>query len=351
MRIYSIALKQFRCFASTEVVFNKSVVVIKGSNGAGKTSLLEALYYACYLRSFRTRTTREMIQHGNEAFSVKINFMIDTENTSMSVGYSPARRLIKLNNTAITSYKDLLSSYRIIALTEDDLLLIKGMPDVRRHFLDQAITLVKPEYPALLKKHAAILEQRNALLQHTPISKDSYELWTTQLVETTQAIRDYRMAMVMELEASVNTLVETIFDNAFNVSLTYKPKARYETVPLNQLMSQEQFAGHSLIGAHLDDCAIAFQSKSSKQYASKGQQKLIALLLKIAQPATRSPESCTFILDDVLSDLDNDRVRKLIRLLASYKTQVIMTSPLTHPFLDEVCSTYDYESINFDTLK
>jgi DNA replication and repair protein RecF len=351
MRIQSIVLKQFRCFTSTEVAFTKPVVIIKGSNGAGKTSLLEALYYACYLRSFRTRTTREMIQHGTEAFSVKIQFNIDQEDTNMSVGYSPARRLIKLNNTAITSYKDLLSSYRIIALTEDDLLLIKGMPDVRRHFLDQAITLVKPEYPAILKKHAAILEQRNALLQQHPISKDSYELWTSQLSEVTQHIRTYRAAMITELEASVNELITNTFDNAFSISLTYKPKSRYETVPLSQLIQQEQFAGHSLIGSHLDDCSIEFQSKSSKQYASKGQQKLIALLLKIAQPATRNPESCTFILDDVLSDLDNNRIRKLIRLLASYKTQVIMTSPLTHPFLDEVCSTYDYESINFDTLK
>lgn len=351
MRIHSIALKQFRCFTSTEVALSKPVVVIKGSNGAGKTSLLEALYYACYLRSFRTRTTREMIQHGNEAFSVKINFMIDAEDTCMSVGYSPARRLIKLNNTTITSYKDLLSSYRIIALTEDDLLLIKGMPDTRRHFLDQAITLVKPEYATALKKHAAIVEQRNALLNHNPISKESYDLWTSQLIEATNTIRDYRTAMVTDLETSVNNLITGSFDNAFSVTLTYKPKDRYEKIPLNQLMTQEQYAGHSLIGAHLDDCSIAFQSKSSKQYASKGQQKLIALLLKIAQPATRNPESCTFILDDVLSDLDNDRIRKLISLLASYKTQVIMTSPLTHPFLDEVCSTYDYESINFDSQK
>ena len=350
MRVTAVTIKQFRCFESRSILFNKPFCLISGPNGSGKTSLLEALYYACYLRSFRTRTTRELIGFDESAFSLKLQ-VEETgglEKHAIVVGYSQEKRLIKVNEKPLTSYKELLNVYRVIALTGDDTALIKGAPENRRHFLDQAIMLDSPEYLSFLKKYAGILLQRNALLSKPGMSRESYTLWTDQLTQASQIIRERRLEMIPALEAKVNELLKTYFDMPFAVRLVYKPKDALDA-EANNFMYKEQAARYTLFGAHLDDYAIMLADKTSKQYASKGQQKLIALLLKVAQPAAiRTERPCIFVLDDLLSDFDNDKIRRVCALLASYKTQIIMTSPLEHPLLDEIESTYDCQRMAID---
>jgi DNA replication and repair protein RecF len=365
MFISSLTIKQFRCFKSKSLDFTKSLVLIEGPNGSGKTSLLEALHYSCYLRSFKTRTTRELMQFGSNAFSIKIQVTPpNSATTDLHVGYSPEKRSVKINDAPIESYKDLIASYRVISITDDDLFLIKGSPELRRSFLDQAITLTDSSYPSLLRKYSAILEQRNALLQAPYVHRESYDLWTNQLCEVANLIREKRHAVIAELNEKINELLVTYFtnqdstptpassagaraggaraDGTLHCTLVYKPR---EMPTHSDFQRQEQAARHTLFGAHLDDCSILISDKSSKHYASRGQQKLITLLLKLAQPATKNPDSCVFLLDDVVSDLDADRLSRLFKLLTSYKTQIIITSPIAHPLLHALCTPYDYERI------
>lgn len=359
MLITSVALKNFRCFTTHEVMVTKPLVLIEGPNGSGKTSLLEALYYACHLRSFKTRSTRELLQFQTNAFSIKLQLESSDpkEAYQVTVGYSPAKRLIKINGSPVKSYKELVSIYRVIAMTDDDFLLIKGGPEVRRSFLDQAITLVNPDYPVLLRRYLSILEQRNALLTANRVTYDSYQLWTDQLVECTVLIREKRQELLANLENKVNHLIELYFGNRSgtptDINLVYKPKEMPQATSASML-KLETTARRTLFGAHLDDYATLFSQKkslndhaqSSRFYASRGQQKLLSILLKIAQPATQNPQACVFLLDDIVSDLDKERLTRLFTLLTSYKTQIIMTCPLTHASLQEICNAYDYESIS-----
>ena len=348
MRIQEITIKNFRCFNDKTIGFDKPFVIIEGPNGIGKTSLLEALYYSCYLRSFRTRTTRDLIFHGSEAFSIKITYQgPDQIRNKLSVGYSPIKRSVKLNNTELTAYKDLIGSYRIIAITDEDLALIKGSPEGRRYFMDQAIILEYPDYRSLLKKFGSILEQRNALLRSRRFSQDSYTLWTDQLNEMSKQLRTHRQSVLKRTEHKVNELLTTFFGSPFTVTLTYKEKNEpHQTI--EETRQHEQLVKHTLFGAHLDDCKIFIADRASKKYASRGQQKLTAMLLKIAQPAALDPQSYVFLLDDAISDLDATRLKNLFAALASYKTQIIITSPLTHQLLHEICASYDYQRIQLE---
>ncbi len=350
MHILSAALKNFRCFTSLEVPFNKNLVLIEGPNGSGKTSLLESLHYACYLRSFKTRTTRDLVNFGASAFSIKLQ--IDNNNglpISITAGYSPeqgkqSKRLIKINDAPLKSYKELITLYRVIAMTDEDMLLIKGAPEVRRAFLDQAIMLIDPDYPVLLRKYLSILEQRNALLVASRLDYDSYQLWTEQLLAITQAVRLKRQEVLIALEQRLNNLIALFFDREqLKVQLTYKPKEILQH-DMNTLR-MEQAARRTLFGAHLDDYVTLLSQKSSRVYASRGQQKLLAMLLKVAQPATQHPQSCVFLLDDVVSDLDHERLDRFFKLLTSYQTQILITSPIPHAPLQEICTRYDYERI------
>lgn len=355
MLITSIGLKSFRCFTSHEVLFAKPVVLIEGPNGSGKTSLLEALHYACYLKSFKTRSTRELVQDGAEAFSVKVQLKAgveDEQTAHVSVGYSPARRSIKINDCPVKTYKELVNTYRVVAITDDDVQLIKGEPEIRRSFLDQAIALIEPEYAAVTRRYAAILEQRNALLASQRLTFDSYQLWTEQLIQIAGIIREKRQEVLAGLEKKLNSLIDEFFEGTdFTVQLVYRPREMPDG-GMRELLRMEQAARRTLFGAHLDDYGLLLAQKrflqkyqSSRLFASRGQQKLLTILLKLAQPAVQAPESCAFLLDDCISDLDYDKLGRLFTLLVSYKTQIILTTPLANAPLQDICNRYDYQSI------
>src|SRR3989338_8497805 len=120
--IQQVQIKNFRCFESSVFDFASSVVIIEGHNGSGKTSLLEALHYGCYLRSFRTHISRDLVAFGQDTFFLGITY----DSHVISVGLQGVKKQVKIDARAITSYKELRDFYRSITITEDDLELVRG---------------------------------------------------------------------------------------------------------------------------------------------------------------------------------------------------------------------------------
>ena len=340
MQLTHITLKHFRCFSEVSLDIQASIVLIEGLNGSGKTSLLEALHYLCYLRSFRTYTPHELIQFGSESFFIKATFSTEQFNVPMihdiQVGFTGSKRSVKVDQKTLTSYKELMQFYRIITLTEDDLALIKEGPEARRLFIDQATILENPSFITVSKACRHTVDNRNALLKQDKSNNESYQLWTEQLWHKTLAIAQERIAHLAKLQEQLNYLIDTYFKGAFSIQLTYHPKyqsgSSFEDFMARNpgLQDQEQRLGRSLFGAHLDDFAITFQDKKSKSFASRGQQKLIVLLLKIAHIrsllATTGP--AIFLLDDYMTDLDPSRSELLLNALIDLNCQLIFTSPV-----------------------
>jgi len=343
VRIANIEIKNFRCFSSLNLSFEKPIIVIEGLNGTGKTSLLEAIHYLCYLRSFRTHVPQELMQFGQDTFFIKARLHNDTvmnESYDLQVGLSGKRRLVKINNKAVASYKELLNYYRIVTITEDDLSLIKDGPEMRRIFIDQCITFFQPDMLPLFKKCKDIVENRNTLLKQN-FSHESYALWTEQLWQISDALQKSRIEALDMLENQVLDLINTYFNNEFVISLVYKPKKELRNslaeflATETTLVQDEQRFGRNLFGAHQDDFTIIFKDSASRKFASRGQQKLITLLLKIAQirclAAQNSP--AILLLDDFMTDLDTSKAGIVIQMLADLNTQLIFTVPTPHGFL------------------
>lgn len=344
MRVLAITLKHFRCFENKTITLEKPLTLIEGANGSGKTSLLEALTYACYLRSFRTRTPRELIAANQEAFSVKLTLECD-EQVTITAGYSQTKRLVKVNDRPIVSYKHLIERYRVITITDEDITLVKGYPEGRRTFIDQAALLIKPEYARVLKNYTQVLEQRNALLASSQANNQGHMLiWNEKFNSLIETIRSIRTEIVQILEKRLDYFLATYFTVPFTVRFTYTPRLATQV-----LLSQEPYVRHTLYGAHLDEYSLEITSKhttgSARSFASRGQQRLISLLLKIAQPALLDPQQCVFLLDDVISDLDEPTLAQFLKLVMSFKTQTIITSPLKNSILHDLCAPYGYERI------
>ncbi|CAN5147093.1 DNA replication/repair protein RecF [soil metagenome] len=343
MRITHVQLKNFRCFTSFELELDHPIILLEGLNGTGKTSLLEALHYICYLRSFRTHSPQELVQFGSDTFFIKARVNADqNESYDLQVGFGNKKRLVKINEKAVSTYKELLDYYRIITLNEDDLLLIKEGPDLRRLFIDQAIILSSPEHAAASRRLRDVLDNRNALLKRGG-SQESYQLWTEQLWQLSAHISSVRVQALEVLEREIKELIARYFNSSFEIQFTYQPKKNYQA-SFQEFMDSNPDLYHnemrfcrSLFGSHLDDFSIRFKEVSSRNFASRGQQKLIILLLKAAQVKSLQAlkGQCVLLLDDFMTDFDHDKVRHLITLLTDLGIQLIFTVPTLQGVLHE----------------
>jgi len=346
VKIAQLHIKQFRCFSDIVIPCNYPAVLIVGNNGTGKTSILEALHYVCYLRSFRTHSPKELIQFDQETFFIKVTFKAQSAGDlgrELQVGFSPKKRLVKLDKRTIVSYKELLDHYRVVTITEDDLELIKGGPEYRRMFIDQALFLMDGVYTEQLKKYRQVLENRNALLQHHTVDMPSYHLWTEQLFEISELLAHKRIEWLSAVERIVQELLVRYVDPEISVSFEYQSKKSAYGQSYDQFMQstpslyeQEMRFRRSLFGVHLDDFLITFQGKRSRQFASRGQQKLLVLLVKVAQIKYMHgfAGSILFLLDDFMTDFDEQRVSQLIPLLSGLGCQLIFTSPCKGRVID-----------------
>lgn len=354
MLIKSLKIKNFRCFSKLDVDFKSPVSIISGENGTGKTSILEAIHYMCYMRSFRIHTAKDLIQFDSDNFFVKALFESKVESkmsleNELQVGFSQNKKMVKLNKKNISSFKDLMDFYRVITLTEDDLWLIKGGPDARRAFLDQAILLVDHTFLEKVKEYKKVLSQRNMLFQNSnmrPISAESYDLWTAQLWEKSRHIQCTRREIIKKYEKQINSILKKTFKEKISISFEYKAKNidldesfnDFIVNKIDKIKNQEMRFRRSLFGAHLDDFVIKFQSKKTRNYASRGQQKLVVLLLKVAQliHLTKKRGKVVFLLDDFMTDFDEEKATILANFLVSLDSQLIFTSPVKSGFFDSL---------------
>lgn len=359
MRLQKLELKHFRCFAQASFDFSNDVTIIYGNNGSGKTTIIEALHYLCYLSSFRSRLPREIAQFDSESFFIKGTVVQeDQESFVIQVGFADKQKVAKIGQKAISSYKELFPYYQIVTVTIDDIELIQGSPVVRRNFIDHAMLLANPESMEVLKRCKQILQQRNALLQGS-FSYESYIIWTRQLWEQTKIIQKLRIESLDRLQVRILQLLQDFFDPSYTVTITYNLKNMLMDQTFEDFMerkknliSYESMIKRSDFGAHLDDFTLEFCHKKIKSFGSRGQQKLLVILIKIAQilDLQTMDHHPIFLLDDFITDFDAQRLQKLLELLLSLRCQLVITSPIREKLLEQLLVNTNISTIELNSL-
>jgi len=357
MRLEKIELKNFRCFEKATFDITNDIVIIYGNNGSGKTTLIEAIHYLCYLSSFRSRLPRELINFESDNFFIKgVVRQNNFETSNIQVGFAGNKKVARINQVSISSYKELFPYYQVVTVTIDDIDLIQGNPILRRNFIDQVVLLKNPDYMDTLKRYKQILNQRNAMFLKS-FHYDSYLIWTQQLWECTRIIQQKRIEALDLLNHKVSQLLTDFFNKNYTLKIVYNykhivPDEAFEDflVRKKNIVAYETLTKRSDFGAHLDDFTLNFCHKKLKSYGSRGQQKLLVLLIKVAQILDLHGQSIypVFVIDDFITDFDKERLGSILSLLLTLQCQLIITSPMREKLLEELLLNKNISIIELD---
>jgi DNA replication and repair protein RecF len=331
---------------SGKIFWGPGLNIIYGNNGQGKTNWLEAIHTLARTKSFRTQHLQESIRFKSEFATIR---------GRVAYGGDIHRELqITLHgNTksfAINGKREPLSQYLdqlyVVALTADELEVIRGMPDARRRFIDRGAASLQPSYVQTIADYSRVIKQKNRILQDAldreltlAETEDLISPWNTQLVSLAGKIHRARVEYVEGLNQALECRVfeqEQILIRYVS-SLEGKGDLNdYEGLIRERLrlrLQAEVAVGHSLIGPHRDELAILFEGREMRVYASAGQQRSALLLLDLAAISlynSRRDDYPLFLVDDVDAELDEKRINSLLEYLEGRTQTFITTSKQSH---------------------
>lgn len=341
MRAEGLRLINFRNNRYSELEFTDGVNVIYGENAAGKTNILESIFYFASGKSFRNCKDRELIYFGEDGAAAELDFSDRNKKTSLGVKiYKNRRREFSRNGNPVTKLSEYLGAFRSVIFTPDHLCLVKGQPDNRRRFIDLAICQSYPRYVSYLNEYNRILAQKNALLKRegdNGYKTDMISVYNERLAVSAAAISFNRRRFLKQLEEDANIEQQEISDGKEKMRLKYngcfddEPATAEETRVamleyLNSKAETEILRGLSLFGVHKDDFTVYLNDKNARFFASQGQQRSAVLSLKLAEGEMSrriTGEYPVFLFDDILSELDEGR--RGIILKKTKGRQVIIT--------------------------
>jgi DNA replication and repair protein RecF len=341
VRVTRLRLRDFRCYERAVLALGDGVTVLHGHNGAGKTNLLEGLYFACTGRSCRTSNEREVVRFGCPTARLEVDLDGPDGGHGLTVGFTPGEpKHMAVDGAPVDSLLDVPQRPLISVFSPDRLELIKGPPALRRSHLDQLVGALWPARSATRRAYARALAQRNALLARVRAGQaptEALDAWDGELARHGVALRDDRRETVERLAAYYRSHASEL-GLAGEAELRYRPRSRASCAAeladeLRERRSADLERGFTGHGPHRDELSTLRDERELRAYGSQGEQRLALLALLLAErdviAATR-PHVPVMLLDDVMSELDDDRRVRLMAILGSGGQTVLTTTDLAH---------------------
>ena len=328
MQLKQITLRNFRNYTHETVLFVPGVNLIYGENGAGKTSLLEALYLLSTGRSFRTPYLKHLIRKGSSYFYVQAQFEKDGIHYALSIGFDGKNRKIQCNSKPLNQLARLIGILTIVVYTSFDSQLIEGSPAQRRRFLNIQLSQSDSLYVHHLLRYHKAMKNRNALLKaKTESGMNSYE---QMMVDSATYLTRKRSHLISALTPIAQQFAKMLSDAGEELDLFYSPSITMKCLESTALIylkhrKKELFLGNTLYGPHRDDFLITYRGKEAKFYASEGQKRACVAALKMAERKKLS-EHALLGIDDFGAQLDEKRTEQIYRLVVTLPQVFLIAS-------------------------
>ena len=327
--IKSLTLTNIRNFENKTLTFKDGMTYIYGVNGSGKTTILEAIHMVATTKSHRTTEDKEIIKEGAPFGKITLN---DDNHTYEMVITNQGKR-VWLDRLEKKKLSNFIGNLHVVMFAPEDIELVKGNPQIKRHFLDVSMVQINKTFIEILILYKKILKQRNALLKKLQKHDDMtfLNVINDQLVEVGKNIIESRYLFIEKLDIEFRQVCKSF--ELDMTSLTYKPSVEINHFKkgLEQNVNQDMLSKTTNIGPHRDDLIIGFKTKNAKHNASQGQARLLALAVKVAyynMLKKNTKIDVTLLLDDVLSELDHLNQKRVIELNAQSEQTLINSAVL-----------------------
>jgi len=335
MYIKEIELTNFRNYKHQHVSFSRGVNIFIGRNAQGKTNLLEGIYLNAFGKSFKNVKDKELIRFGEEYCRIRSEAAGEEEEmTTEILIQSDGRKGIKKDGIKIKKSSELLDRIYIIIFSPEDLRIVKDEPEKRRRFINRELCQIRAGYLSDLNDYNKILKQRNTYLKGQDIDHDLLDIWDRQLAASGARIIRKRKQFIERIDEISRRIHSGITNGLETLELKYESNisaadniedAFYEM--LAAVREDDIRNGTTSKGPHRDDIKISADGIDLRRYGSQGQQRTAALSLKLSEIKIiedEKGEKPILLLDDVLSELDNDRQTMLVRSLG--ENQMFITT-------------------------
>jgi DNA replication and repair protein RecF len=331
MRLTQLQIKNFRNLENSQLTPVNGVNLIVGDNASGKTSLLEAIYYLSHIRSFRTPHVTDLILRQRPYLQLVANLeTADKHIIPVGIRRSKNKIEIRANKKTVKRVSDITAQFPVLAIHPDSYILISGSPSQRRHFLDWGVFHVEHDFFQSWLRFKKAIMQRNAALKAKQTT-DVCQLWNKEINSTAHFIDQLRQQYFDKLQPYIHQLTQQFFVNDV-IDIEYKrgwalDKELIEILTEN--IQKDRFKGYTSHGPHRADITIKVNGQSAQTCISRGQQKTLVALMRLAQAMqfTQSSENtCVLLYDDLAAELDAQHRKQILSVLSSMKIQLFITA-------------------------
>jgi len=332
MRVTALSVTDWRNLSRASLTSDARFVVLHGENAQGKTNLMEAVFMMASLRSFRESRPRRMIKHGAKSAEIELELVGLSGKRQMRWSYGPTGRQLFLDGGPVRRLQEWFAPIRAILFCPEHSAIVRGGPDERRRFIDRARFTAAPAYLDLVRAYRRVVRQKTMLLRG-PARDAELDIWDQRLVELGARMARQRLMMVDDLREPFQQMIREIAGNE-TVDLQMRGVGIPGVTPgslagiLARARPEERRQRRVLVGPHRDDMAILLGGRLARNYASQGQARSIVLALKLAEllAARQRADAPLFLLDDLTSELDGRRMRRLVGVLSQMQSQVWVTT-------------------------
>ncbi|MBP7125861.1 DNA replication/repair protein RecF [Myxococcota bacterium] len=340
MRLASLEIQDFRNIREAALAFSPGLNLLVGDNGQGKTNLVEAVAFLSWLRSFRTSRSQDLPTAGCPAARLSARVEGASGSRQIEVRIEQGHRRAWLDGKGVRSRREVREALAVVCLSPDDPAVLEGGGEGRRLLLDRLAWLLDPAAEGPLNQYARLLKERNRRLKDPsgPGDRRWGEALEEALAEAGAQVTARRLALVREMKHRLPETLRAFAGEDLRLSMRYDCRwfagdgdpSREDLVrALRQRAEVDRAAGHTTAGPHTDDLEVVLQGLRARGNASRGQRKVLMVAWKAVEAALyreRSGEEPVMVLDDALADLDPDRQRRVLGMLALRPGQTFVTS-------------------------
>lgn len=362
MKLLNIFLKNFRNYPELKLEFNPNLNIFVGENAQGKTNLLESIYFLALTRSPRTTSEKELIRWLESSTFVSGVLSRDVGKMDLEIQLSSKGRKTKINHLEQKKLSDYIGKMNVVLFSPEDLELVKGSPAKRRRFIDIELGQINPIYLYDLSQYNRILKQRNSYLKNEKIDDIFLSVLDEQLVSFGCKVIEARRRFIQQLEENARALHQEISHGKEVLKLEYQTQlpltSDIQTAYLEKLKhnrQRESFQKTTLTGPHRDELLFIVNDNPVAIYGSQGQQRTTALSVKLAEIELMKQEVGEYpilLLDDVMSELDNQRQIDLLESVLGKTQTFVTTTTLDHlQILPEALTIYQVDNGSLSITK